>query len=219
MKTSTNGRKFIEQWEGLILHTYDDSTGVLTIGYGHTTAAGNPVVRGGMAITQQQADQILAQDLKKVEDQVNSLVKVKLTQNQFDALVSYQFNTGALARSSALKYLNQGQYEQASKAMTLYNRGGGKVMQGLVNRRTAEQHLFNTPDAPSVATATTGGVVVGGAAATATAPSHLWPWIIVGTIVAAIVAYIVISIYEFNKQKKEITNVAISQDNNQPVVG
>lgn len=218
MKTSNTGRKFIEHWEGLILHTYDDGTGTPTIGYGHTTAAGNPVVVAGMTITADQADQILAQDLGKVENQVNSLVKVSLTQNQFDALVSFQFNTGALATSSALRFLNAGQYDQAAKAMTLYNRAGGRVMQGLVNRRTAEMHLFNTSDTKSSATTATGGVVVGGAVATASTPEHLWPWVIGGTIIAAIAIYIAVSIYEY-KNRKEIVNVAVAQNDSQQLVG
>lgn len=208
MITSTNGRKFIEQQEGCILHAYNDGTGTLTIGYGHTSSAGLPKVTPDMQITVGQADQILANDLSKVEAQVTKLVKVPLTQNQFDALVSFQFNTGALGRSSALKYLNQGDYNQAAQNLTLYNRGGGKVMQGLVNRRAAEKKLFLSPDTVSTtAGPVAGGIVVGGSAATVNTPQHLWPWLIGGTVALAIVAYIAVSIYEFNKHNKVITDV------------
>lgn len=146
MKISDNGRKFIEHWEGLYLHTYDDGTGVLTIGYGHTTAAGGPPVHAGQTITEDQADSILAADLSKVEDQVNSLVKVPLSQNQFDMIGSWQFNTGALAHSAALTKLNNGDYDGCITVMCEYIHGGGRVMQGLVNRRNAEKQLFQTPD-------------------------------------------------------------------------
>lgn len=208
MKTSTNGRKFIEQWEGCILHAYDDGTGVLTIGYGHTSAAGAPKVTAGMTITKEQADQILATDLKKVEDQVNSLVKVPLTQNQFDVLVSFQFNTGALGKSSALKYLNQKNYEQAAQNLTLYNRGGGKIMQGLVNRRNAEKKLFLTPDTGTTGkvVAGAGTVVVGGAATAASAPHNYIPWIIAGTIVL-IVGWTLYTTIRDYKKSKETFNV------------
>ena len=63
LKTSDAGRDFIEQFEGLDLKAYNDGTGVVTIGYGHTTAAGPPAVNYGMVITKDQADQFLAADL------------------------------------------------------------------------------------------------------------------------------------------------------------
>lgn len=169
MKTSQTGRQLIENFEGLILGAYDDYNdrivkpgdavrGTLTIGYGHTSVAGLPRVFAGQKITRAQADQILAADLKKVEDQVTSLVKVPLNQNQFDALISFQFNTGALGKSSALRLLNAGNYAGAANALLLYNRGNGQVLQGLVRRRNAERDLFLAK--PSVA-----GPVAGGAAA------------------------------------------------------
>lgn len=159
MKTSANGRKFIEGFEGLYLHTYDDGTGVLTIGYGHTTAAGAPKVVKGQTITEAQADEILSDDLGKVEVSVNNLVRVPINQNQFDALVSFQFNTGALGKSSVLKKLNVNDFEGAANALLLYNQGGGKVMAGLTRRRQAEKTMFLTPVSPpqSIAMATGAG--------------------------------------------------------------
>src|SRR6185437_9224903 len=108
MKTSATGRKLIERFEGLILQAYDDANdhivkpgqlvhGTLTIGYGHTSAAGPPRVYVGQVIDQPTADGILGADLASVEIEVEHLVKVLLNQNQFDALVSFQFNTGWLA--------------------------------------------------------------------------------------------------------------------------
>src|SRR5581483_4311493 len=144
MITSSKGRRFIEQFEGLSLRTYDDGTGVLTIGYGHTSAAGLPRVVRGQSITKDQADQILASDLGKVETQVNNLVHVPINQNQFDALVSFHFNTGALGRSTALKKLNAGDYNGCADALLAYNRAGGRVLPGLQRRRQAERKLFLT---------------------------------------------------------------------------
>lgn len=145
MKTSDAGRKFIEQWEGLFLHTYNDGVGVATIGYGHTTAAGPPSVHYGMTITQQQADQILAADLLSVENDVNRLVKPTLNQNQFDALVSFHFNTGALARANVLRAVNANLFNEVPGDLLMWDHGGGHVMLGLLRRRRAEGEMFMRP--------------------------------------------------------------------------
>jgi lysozyme len=158
MQTSNSGRRLIEQFEGLNLNAYNDGTGTLTIGYGHTTSAGDPKVTKSLKITQDQADQILSSDLGKVEAQINSLVTVPLNQNQFDALSSFQFNTGALARSTVLKKLNSGDTNGAADALLLYNRAGGRVLSGLVRRRQAEREMFL---APINSTKVSGPVVVG----------------------------------------------------------
>lgn len=143
LKTSPAGRKFIEQWEGLILHTYNDGVGVPTIGYGHTTAAGPPKVVYGMTITAEEADAILAADLASVEADVNHHVTRPINQNQFDALVSFDFNVGALDRSNVLAIVNAGGNPAGAFMMWVY--GGGHVMLGLQRRRAAEARLFNTP--------------------------------------------------------------------------
>lgn len=200
MKTSANGRKLIEQFEGLSLKTYDDGTGVLTIGYGHTSAAGAPKVRAGQTITRDQADSILASDLAKVEAQISNLVKVSITQNQFDALVSFQFNTGALSRSTLLKKLNVKDYKSAADEFLKWNMAGGKVLQGLIKRRQAERELFNKKDTVSGVPTATAVVVAGGTAAAA----HTWPhisfWLIAGVAVAVVVVYEVIKHYFGKKQ-------------------
>jgi len=213
MKTSQNGRKLIEQYEGLILQSYDDANdhivsagstarGTLTIGYGHTSAAGAPAVYAGQVITKDQADSILASDLSKVEASVNSLVKVPLTQNQFDALVSFQFNTGALGKSSLLTALNKKDYKTAANKFMLYNnvRQDGKLvpLAGLTKRRTAEKNLFLKTDNVGAAASTTGVVIAGGAAAV-TAPHHYMPWIVCCTIALAIVTFIGYTVYEYHK--------------------
>src|SRR6266853_3433281 len=149
MKTSINGRRLIESFEGLILQSYDDYNdhivsegdtvhGTLTIGYGHTTAAGNPSVFLGMRVTREEADQILGSDLGRVEGQVNSLVHVSLNQNQYDSLVSFQFNTGVLAHSSALPLINEGKSAEDADHLLLYNKQTIHVLAGLIRRRKAE---------------------------------------------------------------------------------
>lgn len=157
MQTGVAGRKLIEASEGLFLNAYDDFNdhivkpgeqihGTLTIGYGHTSVAGPPRVYVGQVITPENADDILSADLHSVELEVAHLVKVPMTQNQFDALVSFQYNTGWLAHPhcSLLNALNNGNYNLAASDFMLYDRASGKILNGLVRRRNAERNLFNT---------------------------------------------------------------------------
>lgn len=143
-KVDALGLAKIKQWEGLKLTAYRDEGGVLTIGYGHTSAAGAPVVREGMKITEAEASRILRADLAKFEARVNALVKVPLTDNQFSALVAFDLNTGALHKSTLLKKLNKGDYAAVPKELMKWVNVKGKRSRGLVNRRSAEVGLWNT---------------------------------------------------------------------------
>lgn len=140
MTTSKNGYALIRASEGIRLFAYRDSTGVWTIGYGHT---GNDVTPGLM-ITGIQADALLRQDVAVCERAVTALVKVPLTQGQFDALVDFVFNLGAasLRQSKLLRLLNASDYVGASSQFIRWNKAGGKVLAGLTKRRLAEQQLF-----------------------------------------------------------------------------
>lgn len=136
------GLSHIMQWEGKRLVAYQDVAGIWTIGYGHTTAAGIPRVREGMRISDKEAEDILKKDLGKFEDRVSRLVKVPLTDNQFAVLVSFDFNTGALHKSTLLKKLNEGDYDAVPAELMKWVNAGGKRVQGLVNRRAAEAGLW-----------------------------------------------------------------------------
>jgi lysozyme len=142
MKTSPDGRAFIEAFEGRFLKTYDDGTGVLTIGYGHTSAAGPPLVTRGMVITNEQCDAILANDLSAVEKNVEHCVRIPMKQNQFDALVSFDFNTGSLRKSSIDDKINAGNNIAAMSTLLQYDHAGGRQMDGLTRRRQAERLMF-----------------------------------------------------------------------------
>lgn len=142
MKTSDNGRAFIEAFEGKFLHTYDDGTGVLTIGYGHTSMAGPPIVVHGQTITEAECDAMLAADLGKVEQSVQRCIKVPMTQTQFDALVSFDFNTGSLAKSSIDDKINAGNVSAAMSTLLQYDHAAGRQMDGLTRRRQAERLMF-----------------------------------------------------------------------------
>lgn len=152
MNTSKAGLDLIKQFEGLRLKAYKCPADVWTIGYGHTSAAGQPAVKSGMSITEAQANKILASDLGQYEDAINNSVKVDLTQNQFDALVSFVYNVGigAFQKSTLLKKLNAGQYDAVPGELMKWTKGGGKELPGLVRRRRAEAALWRgvNDDAP-----------------------------------------------------------------------
>src|ERR1044072_9560315 len=135
-----------------MLKAYLDGGGVWTIGVGHTSAAGEPKVYKGLTITAEQSDEILARDIVDVEKQVSSVVKVPLSQNQFDMLVSLTFNIGpgAFGKSTLLKTLNAKDYNGAADQFLVWNKDNGKTVQGLVNRRAAERKVFLTLDAKPV---------------------------------------------------------------------
>jgi len=139
MQTSANGRALIAQREGNILKAYKDTKGIWTIGVGHTSAAGAPTVTPGMTITAAQSDEILARDLADCEKYINDLVKVPLTQNQFDALVSFVFNVGwpTFAKSTILRKLNQKDYKGAAAAFDLYHKPPE-----ITGRRNSEKAQF-----------------------------------------------------------------------------
>ncbi len=99
-------------------------------------------------ITSAQADEILSADLASVEAEVNRVVLVPINQNQFDALVSFDFNTGALARSNVLRAINSHQLAAVPGDLNMWCHAGGRVLAGLVRRRKDEGILFNTPVAP-----------------------------------------------------------------------
>jgi len=153
MKTSTAGRQAIARHEGNKLKAYPDpATGgePFTIGVGHTSRAGPPKVTKGMTITAAESDAILTRDLATFEAAVSKAVKVPVSQNQFDAMVSLAFNIGggAFAKSTLVKKLNAGDVAGAANAFLSWNKAAGKVMKGLTTRREAERKLFLAKTAP-----------------------------------------------------------------------
>ena len=144
MQTSEKGIAVIKQFEGCKLTAYQDSVGVWTIGYGWTHPVDGKPIRAGMTIKQETAERLLKTGLVSYESDVSRLVKVGLTQGQFDALVSFTYNLGArsLSTSTLLRKLNAGDYAGAADEFLRWNKAGGKVLNGLTRRREAERALF-----------------------------------------------------------------------------
>lgn len=131
-----------KQFEGLRLQAYRCPAGVWTIGYGHTHG-----VYEGMIIEMDMAEKLLNDDLNKCRQQVRRLVKIALTENQFEALIDFCFNLGAgnLKKSTLLKMVNLDPDDPAIRGEFLkWVKVNNRVMPGLVKRRSAEADLYFT---------------------------------------------------------------------------
>lgn len=142
-KTGQSGKSLIKEFEGFRSIAYICPAGVVTVGYGTTQIFGKPV-QLGTQITTDEAERFLEEDLKKFETAINKNVVVELTQNQFDALVSFVYNVGIgnFTKSTLLKKLNAGKLSEAADEFLKWNKANKKVLAGLTRRRTAERELF-----------------------------------------------------------------------------
>lgn len=143
MKISPAGVNLIKNFEGLRLTSYQCEAGVWTVGYGTTGAKIGP----GLTITKQQAEEFLLQTLQYFENSVSELIKLRISQSEFDALVSFTYNVGvnAFKQSTLLKLLNDDvdRFIVASELLK-WTKVNGNVNEGLANRRRREKELFLT---------------------------------------------------------------------------
>lgn len=135
-----------------------DPVGIWTEGWGHAILYKGQHLKGienknlayelATVSTEAEANQFLTSDLIPREDALNSLIKVTITQNQFDAMISllYNIGTGNFLKSSVLRFTNLKQFDKAANSFKLFNKAGGKVLLGLVRRRQAEKELFLKAD-------------------------------------------------------------------------
>jgi lysozyme len=139
MTHSKKGIQLTENFEGVRLGSYQDSGGIWTIGYGHTNGVGP-----GMACTQAQAEQWLAQDYAWAEGEVNRMVEVQPTQGEFDGLTDFTFNCGRgnFDHSTLLKLVNEDDMADAAEQFERWDKVDGKVVAGLLRRRLAEKDEF-----------------------------------------------------------------------------
>ena len=159
------GLDLIKSYEGIPdgdpatvnIDPYLDPVGIWTIGWGHAISVGGAYLRGRQnrkaafdlypgGITMEQAEALLRGDVLDTCRDVEALVEAPLTDNQYAALVSFTFNLGrgSLAKSTLLRKLNDGDYAGAAAEFPRWNKAGGKVLKGLVERRAAEAELFST---------------------------------------------------------------------------
>lgn len=143
MNLGAAGRTLIQGFETCRLYAYQDPRGIWTIGWGHT----GPGVVEYLTCTQAEADEWFSQDVEYAVNVINRTVCVGLTQNQFDALVSFTFNVGVGSEehSTLLVFVNGGNFQGAADQFLRWNHVNGIVNSGLTRRRTAERELFLTP--------------------------------------------------------------------------
>ncbi len=142
MHLSPSGLNLLKTSEGFRDHVYHDVAGLRTIGFGHRLAPGEQYPIG---INLSQAEAILSRDLAIAEAAIEHLVKVTLTQGQFDALVDFVFNLGAgrLASSTLLRYLNSGKYDAAAWELLAWDHAASHEIASLKLRREAEFQLWS----------------------------------------------------------------------------
>jgi GH24 family phage-related lysozyme (muramidase) len=150
MKTSLRGVLAILDEEAVVLETYRDSRGVPTIGVGHTAAAGGPAPKPGGRLTIEQAVSLFAADLARFERRVEKSAGPGLAAHQFDALVSFDFNTGAIDGGSLDEKIRAGDFPAAMDALQQYKKSGGVTLPGLVRRRARERAMFERAEYPVV---------------------------------------------------------------------
>jgi len=193
--------------------SYYDPVNVLTIGWGHTNHH-PPRIDAATMWSQAQCDAALAGDMATFEMHVNRLAKVPLKQHEFDALVSWAFNTGGPSHASLWRALNAGDKASIPSNLAQWNKAGGRVLNGLTRRRKAEGLLFQgkikeayavaqvkpMTTAAKAGTGSAGAVVVGGTVAATVSAG--WSWAEIGLsafIAAGIVTAIVVMFQKFRR--------------------
>lgn len=141
------GLELIKRWEGCELKAYKCPAGKWTVGYGLTSAAGFIEVGPNTVLTQEEADWYLEKVANKFADGIRSAITAPINENQFAAFVSLAYNVGiaGVRKSSAVRHFNEGNLDKVPHAIRAWNKAGGKVLKGLVNRREDEVKLFLTP--------------------------------------------------------------------------
>ncbi len=141
MNISDKGINLIKQFEGCVLHVYDDGAGYPTIGIGHLITDQDNFDK---TITMEQAIELFKVDIQRYEQAVNDIIHVGTPQCEFDAMVSLCYNIGirAFKNSSVCKAYQLGKTMTAANDFLLWNKAGGRVMKGLENRREAERNMF-----------------------------------------------------------------------------
>lgn len=140
MTALAHAMALIKRWEGCRLVAYKCPAGIWTIGWGST----GPGISEGVRWTQAQADERLARDVEKFMVGVRKLLRRPVTEAQLGAMTSLAYNIGigAFGSSTLLRLFNAGQTDLAAAQFAVWRRAGGKVLQGLVNRRADERRVF-----------------------------------------------------------------------------
>jgi len=137
-KTTETGLSLIKDFEGLSLKAYQCPAGILTIGYGHT----GPELKKGSYINKTQADALLIADCVRFEKYINKTIVRLLRWYEFDALVSFTFNTGFRLKGQLKQSIDEGNTKTAVYLLMRFNKAGAQILSGLTKRRKAETILY-----------------------------------------------------------------------------
>ena len=146
MKVSSKGLELIKEFEGFSSTAYLCSAKKATIGYGNTFWEDGTPVKIGDQISKERAETLLKHVVDNFSVAVEVDIKIEVTQNQFDALVSLAYNIGlgAFKNSTLLRQLNRGNFVGASQEFLRWNKSNGKPLLGLTRRREREKLLFDS---------------------------------------------------------------------------
>jgi GH24 family phage-related lysozyme (muramidase) len=150
MRISDRGLDLIRRFESYEPAAYQDTGGVWTIGWGHTLN-----VRPGDVIDLEQATEFLREDVLAAEREANRVIKVNVNQGMYDAIVSFEFNTGGLVIGSPprpsgfLRAINDRRWADAGEQLVRWNMDNGRDLRGLCRRRGEEYTLFHMEPWPS----------------------------------------------------------------------
>lgn len=140
---STEGLELVKHFEGFYANAYRDEVGVWTIGWGHTGLTHKDgTVKQGRTVTREEGEDLLRHDMQAFAARVEKLATVPLSDDEFAALTSFDFNTGGLEKSTLLKKLNAGDREGAADEFLRWDKAGGRRLPGLTRRRKSERNLF-----------------------------------------------------------------------------
>ncbi len=146
MKVSNKGLELIKEFEGFSSVAYLCSAKKVTIGYGNTFWEDRTPVKMGDQISKERAETLLKHVVDNFSVAVEVDIKIEVTQNQFDALVSLAYNIGlgAFKNSTLLRQLNRGNFVGASQEFLRWDKSNGKPLLGLTRRREREKLLFDS---------------------------------------------------------------------------
>lgn len=152
LEPSDRIKDFIKKEEGLSLEAYEIGDGMITIGYGHAERKSNSKFKKGDVISQRKANELFKEDLRKASEGIKRIfedwneegIRIKITQNQFDALVSLAFNTGvqSVRDSKFIQSIKKQDFLKASSEIENYDLQKG--YSGLIDRRKTEKEIFNS---------------------------------------------------------------------------
>ncbi|MFN3575386.1 MAG: glycoside hydrolase family protein [Tabrizicola sp.] len=154
MRTSEQGIAFLESHEGVVLKAYRDPVGVWTIGAGLTSASGVVRVRPGMVISREEATRLLDLALRRNYEPAVAAAMPRAKQHEFDAGVSFHWNTGAIGKASWVRHWRANAPSHLIRAgLMAWNKAGGRVMPGLTRRRAEEVAMLLDASYPRTPTA------------------------------------------------------------------